>query len=132
MRDIGVDFAAQEIRASSGKLMSDRYAEALELLCNLPQLRSAFASKVCAFLAPARCGVIDSVIVKNYPRFGFSVDGNGYVANTPKNRSNYAGYCTFLQEQADTLNSHGQQFQWQDRDGLCYAWRAVDVERALY
>jgi len=85
--------------------MSDRYAEALGLLCDLPQLRPAFASKVCAFLAPTKCGVVDSVMVKNYPRFGFSVDGDGYVTNTSKNRSNYAGYCSFLQEQAGTLNS---------------------------
>ncbi len=95
VKDRGVDSVAHEIRASSRRLMSDRYAEALELLCNLPQLRPAFASKVCAFLAPTRCGVIDSVIVKNYPRFGFSVDGSGYVANTPKNRRTTLGIVLF-------------------------------------
>jgi len=55
-----------------------------------------------------------------------------FVKTTADSKANYAGYCSFLQEQADTLNLQGQQFWWVDRDGTCHAWRAVDVERALY
>jgi hypothetical protein len=132
VRDRGVDVVAQEIRTAFSSLKLDQYAEALRQLCDLPQLGLAFASKVCAFLAPAKCGVIDSVIARKYPCFGFSVDDHDIVKNTSDNRSNYAGYCSFLQKQADTLNLQGQLFWWVDRDGICYAWRAVDVERALY
>ena len=132
VKDIGVDSVAQEIRTAFASLMSDQYAEALRRLCGLPQLRVAFASKVCAFLIPSKCGVVDSVIAESYPCFGFSVDDNGNVRNTADNRRNYAAYCSFLQKQADTLNSQGEPFQWKDRDGLRYPWRAVDIERALY
>jgi hypothetical protein len=132
VKDIGVDKVADEIRVAFDSLRSDYYAEALGRLCGLPQLRVAFASKVCAFLIPAKCGVADSVIAESYPGFGFSVDDNGNVRNTPDNRRNYAAYCSFLQEQADALNSQGEPFQWKDRDGLRYPWRAVDIERALY
>jgi hypothetical protein len=132
VKDVGIDSVAQEIRTAFASLMSDQYAEALRRLCGLPQLRVAFASKVCAFLIPAKCGVADSVIAESYPRFGFSVDDNGDVKNTADNRRNYAAYCSFLQEQADVLNSQGEPFQWNDRDGLRYPWRAVDIERALY
>jgi hypothetical protein len=132
VRDRGVDSVAQEIRAAFDSLTADRYAEALHGLCGLPQLKVAFASKVCAFLIPAKCGVADSVIAKSYPRFGFSIDENGNVKNTTDNRRNYATYCTFLQEQANALNSQPEPFQWKDRDGIRYPWRAVDIERALY
>ena len=132
VKDRGIDFVALEIRAAFASLKSDQYAESLRRLCDLPQLKLAFASKVCGFLAPTRCGVIDSVMAHNYPCFRFSVDDNDIVKNTSANRTNYAGYCSFLQEQAGTLNSQGQQFWWMDRDGICHAWRAVDVERALY
>jgi len=128
----GVRPIAYQIRATFANITSDRYAEALELLCGLPQLWPTFASKVCAFLAPEKCGVVDRVTASKYPCFGFSVDGGGYVTGGLSNRANYARYCCFLQKQAETLNSHGQQFQWRDDDGVCYPWRAVDVERALY
>jgi hypothetical protein len=132
VKDIGVDSVAQEIRATFDKLKSNQYDEALRRLCHLPQLGIPFASKVCAFLIPTNCGVIDRVIANSYPCFGFSVYNNGYVKNNADNKLNYAAYCSFLQKQADTLNSQGEPFQWRDRDGLRYPWRAVDIERALY
>lgn len=130
--DRGIDFVAQQIRTAFDSLMSDKYTEALELLCDLPQLELAFASKVCAFLAPEKCGVIDKVIARKYPCFGFSVHPDGRVKNTGSNRDSYAVYCSFLQKQAGELNLDGQQFLWRDRDNLCHAWRALDVERSLY
>jgi len=131
-RDVGLDFVAGKICAAHECLTSDHYGDALKLLSELPQLGFAFASKICAFLAPAKCGVIDSVIARRYPQFGFSVDKGGYVKNTSSNRSKYASYCSFLQGQAATLNLKGQEFLWKDRDNSCHAWRAVDVERALF
>jgi len=132
VQEIGIVSVAQKIRAAFANLISNRYVEALRQLCGLPQLGIPFASKVCAFLIPASCGVIDKVIANNYPCFGFTVDDNGYVKNTAGNKSNYVEYCSFLQKQANTLNSQGEQFHWKDRDGQHYPWRAVDVERALY
>jgi hypothetical protein len=133
VKDRGAALIAQEIRAAYSSLMLDRYADALRHLCDLPQLGLAFASKVCAFLLPAKCGVIDSVIAERYPCFDFSVEERGVVKivkRTSDNRLKYAKYCSFLQQRAQVLNS--QQFQWKDQDGACYPWRAVDVERALY
>jgi hypothetical protein len=130
--DVGVDVVGCVIRDGYARLRSDRYCEALELLSELPQLGLAFASKVCAFLAPAKCGIIDAVIAQKYPCFSFSVDKKGIVKNTADNRSNYNTYCKILQEQAETLNGKGREFQWRDRDSVLHAWRAVDVERALY
>jgi len=132
VRDIGLDTVAQTLRQASAQLAVDRYAEALELLCSLPQLQVAFASKVCAFLAPKKCGVIDSVIAKKVLRFGFSVDKSGIVKNIKSNRDCYRSYCVFLQDQAEQLNVLGDSHYWTDRDGLRYSWRALDVERAMY
>ena len=130
--DVGVDVVACVIRDAYAHLMSDQYAEALELLSELPQLGLAFASKVCAFLVPAKCGVIDSVLAERYPRFGFSADKKDIVKNTSDNRSNYRTYCLCLQQQAQTLNLEGPEFLWLDRDRIRHVWRAVDVERALF
>jgi len=102
------------------------------VLYELPQLGPAFASNVCAFLAPARCGVIDSNIAGNYVQFDFLVDDKGNVKRTSGNMNRYDSYCSFLRETAEKLNKRGQEFRWRDRDNALRGWRAVDVERALF
>jgi hypothetical protein len=105
----------------------------VKLLCScLPQLGPVFASKVCAFLAPAKCGVIDSIIASKYPQFGFSIDSKGYVKGTATNIRHYDSYCAFLRDQAQDLNRAGDDFLWKDRDNTSQRWRAVDVERAIF
>ncbi len=130
--DLGVGFVANQIRAAYTQLKEGHYSKAIELLCHLPQLRLAFASKICAFLIPEKCGVIDSVIARNYPQFGFKVNDRNFLDNTLAHRKNYCSYCGFLQQEARTLNSFGRELMWEDRDKKAYSWRAVDVERALY
>lgn len=130
--DWGVDFVADAIRIASAHIRADQYSEALKLLRHLPQLGIPFASKICTFLVPEKCGVIDSVIAEKYPAFGFSVTGKGYVKNSSSNSNLYGSYCSFLQEQAEMLNLEGEALLWQDRDNVRRYWRAADVERALY
>lgn len=134
IRDGGGEFgsAATKIRTASELIASDRCGDALEVLCELPQLGPAFASKVCAFLAPTRCGVIDSNIAGNHVQFGFSVDDKGNVKRTSGNVNRYHSYCSLLRETAEKLNGRGHEFRWRDRDNGLHGWRAVDVERAIF
>lgn len=130
--DYGVNTVATALRNAHGLLSSDKCAEAIEVLCLLPQLQIAFASKICAFLVPEKCGVIDSIIAKKFPQFCFSIDKIGIVKNTKTNRNNYLPYCEYLQENAAKLNALGSNFHWTDRDNVRHPWRALDVERAMY
>lgn len=120
------------IRHADRLIQAGDLGKALKHLTMLPQLGVAFASKICAFLSPERCGVIDSVIVEKYPQFDFEIDGKGYVRNTRKNVIQYAKYCKLLGRKAADLNSRGLRFRWRDRDRKTYIWRAVDAERAMY
>jgi hypothetical protein len=85
----GVERAGCTIRDALDLLDSNRCGDALSLLSELPQLRPAFASKVCAFLAPTKCGVIDSIIAAKYRQFGFSTDRYGNVHKTASNLRRY-------------------------------------------
>lgn len=123
---------ARRVWSARASLSKGRCGEAIASLLPLPMLGFAFASKVCAFLSPQRCGVIDSVIVARYPRFGFAADRKGYVTKEMANRGCYQKYCVFLARRASWLNRSGAHLRWRDRDGRRHAWRAVDVERALY
>jgi hypothetical protein len=127
----GITDAANAIHLAARLIALGRSGDAVELLSTLPQLGPAFASKVCAFLAPQRCGVIDSIIASKYPEFGFALSG-GYVKKEKNTWRSYETYCVFLREQADSLNQRGESFCWKDRDGRRHRWRAVDVERAIF
>lgn len=128
----GIPLASKLIRDAEQLLDTNNFGEALFNLTNLPQSGFAFASKVCAFLLPKRCGVIDSVIARKHLRFGFACDMNGYVQNSAGNRNHYNNYCASLSEAANKMNHAGVAFRWKDRDEALCTWRAVDIERALY
>lgn len=132
VEDIGLAACAQLIGRAAIHVDAGRCGEALRTLCDLPGLQFAFASKVVAFLLPDRCGVIDSVIAEKCPGLGFVVDRNGYIRNNGRNANAYETYCATLVEKALALNALGEKFQWTDRDGKKYSWRAIDVERAIY
>jgi hypothetical protein len=84
--DNGIVECGKTIRQARERLELDRCGEAVQFLySDLPQLGPVFASKICAFLAPTKCGAIDSIIASKYPQFGFSVDRNGYVTRTTTN-----------------------------------------------
>lgn len=129
--DIGESEVVGHIRSAIEHIHSDRYGRALSELNRLPQLQVAFSSKLCAFIAPEKCGVIDSKIAESFPDIGFALR-NGYVTDCVKNREKYREYCLWLQSKAVTLNSDLMHAHWIDRDGQKRSWRAVDVERALY
>lgn len=120
------------LRSAKGQLKRSRIADAIRLLTTLPQVGFAFASKLCAFMEPDKCGVIDSVIQSSFPEFGFELDSVGYVLNNSRNANLYEEYCRFLQRKAESLNRLGVRFRWRDRAGRSWPWRAVDVERAMY
>jgi len=129
---LGVPSVAAGLRAASVAIGARDFAGALQELFALPQLSVAFASKVCAFMDPTRCGVIDSALVAKYPLMPFGVNKGGYVKVSKANRSAYSAFCCHLQSIAQSMNRHPLYSQWIDRDGKRHPWRAVDVERALY
>ncbi|WP_045123014.1 hypothetical protein [Pseudomonas sp. GM80] len=130
-----VDFQPGEavavIRCAVDEIDAGQFGKGVKTLCALPQLQFAFASKLAAFIAPDKCGVIDSVIVENNPSLGFALSG-GYISGAKGNYSLYQKYCEQLQGTASSLNEQGETARWLDRDGQTYAWRAIDVERAMY
>jgi hypothetical protein len=130
--DLGVPEVAARLRRAIELLDAAKPGEALVELSQLPQLKFAFASKVCAFILPEKCGVVDSVIANARRRFKFEVDRGGFVRKNSANAARYADYCAFLVRKASDLNARGQAFKWRDRDGTRCSWRAVDVERAMY
>lgn len=123
--------AVQLIREAITLVDSARYGEAIRVLCTLPQVKFAFASKIVAFISPSTCGVIDSVIAKKNPEFGFKLSGK-YVSAVLENFQNYERYCALLLEKAEALNEFGPAAHWVDRDGQSHPWRVLDVERAFY
>ncbi|EGH29587.1 MULTISPECIES: hypothetical protein [Pseudomonas syringae group] len=129
--DLPHDQAVRLIREAITLVDSARYGEAISVLCALPQLKFAFASKIVAFLSPSTCGVIDSVIAKKNPEFGFKMSGK-YVSTASENFQHYEKYCALLFAKAEALNDLGASARWVDRDGRSYPWRALDVERAFY
>lgn len=129
--DLGERVVVDHIQSAIEHLQNDRFGSALAELNRLPQIQIAFSSKLCAFISPEKCGVIDSKIAENFPEIGFSLR-NGYVTDTVANRERYGEYCLWLQEKAASLNADAIHAQWVDRDGNKNQWRAVDVERALY
>lgn len=92
----GVGGASHKIREARSLLESDQCGKSLRLLWELPQLGPAFASKVCAFLAPTKCGVVDSVIARNYPDFAFCANPKGFVKRLAGNAYSYDWYCSVL------------------------------------
>lgn len=129
---LGVSTVAARIRKAVDLVDAGHYGEALIELSHLPQLKFAFASKVCAFILPEQCGVIDSVIATAHRQFGFALDPGGYVRTNAANARRYTKYCAFLATVSSDLNAKGHAFKWRDRDGTRRPWRAVDVERAMY
>ena len=129
--NIGIGDVAKIIRKAADFIQMDAYSLALKNLCDLPQLQVAFSSKLCAFISPEKCGVIDSQIANNFPEMEFRLQ-NGYVANNRDNINRFSNYCIWLQEKSKQLNSDQSNSLWTDRDGTQCRWRALDVERALF
>ncbi|AOA06163.1 hypothetical protein [Pseudomonas sp. TMW 2.1634] len=123
--------AVAVLRQAASEIEKGNFGDAIKTLCALPQIQFAFASKLAAFMAPEKCGVIDSVIVKNNPDLGFYLRG-GYISNVKGNFPLYQHYCERLQSIAESLNAQGDAERWLDLDGTSNAWRAIDVERAMY
>jgi hypothetical protein len=130
-RNIGWAAIGESIQDAVAEINEHRFGQAALRLTDLPGIQFAFASKLCAFLAPLRCGVIDSVIARNYPQFGFCTINNRYIRTNLYNADRYTDFCDALYETAVQQNRSGDEFKWVDCDGL-HDWRAVDVERALY
>ena len=130
--DLGEEYVGQCISNAIFAIEADNYSEAIRTLNQLPQLQIAFSSKVCAFLDPLKCGVIDSVIAENRPEFGFDTDAQGIIKNRTSNRELYNRYCVYLQAEAERINNFNPPCLWQDRDGTVHSWRALDVERSMY
>lgn len=118
------------VRKALSHLRKRRAGDAALLLCELPQLEFAFATKVCAFAAPQICGVADSVIAERFPRFGFQTNGAGYLKSSRANARTFDRYCLYLQRQAANLDR--RRSRWRDRDGTLNQWQSVEVERALF
>lgn len=124
---------ARSIDDAAALISANQYGDAAGRLMDLPGIQFAFATKICAFLDPEKCGVADSLIARKYPGFGFASNRQGYITNTVGNRAQYDQYCVCLQDMARDLNAAPAPYShWTDRDGTPQPWRALDVERALY
>lgn len=137
VRDFGRANVATTVGKAAESLDEGDFELALSHLMMLPGLQIAFASKVCAFLAPEKCGVIDTVIAMRHPEMAFEFSRSSgserrYVKSTIANRKRYGSYCHWLQQQASALNADSEHAKWTDRDGVLHPWRALDVERAMY
>lgn len=124
-------YAGRIIKSMVRLLRRRKIADAITCATKLPQIGFAFASKLCAFAAPQLCGVIDSVIVAKFPRFGFQLQ-RGYIKTSKYNALRCAEYCKYISKWARFVNSHGSQLFWLDKNRTKHEWRAIDVERALY
>ena len=119
------------LRCAVSEIDQGMLGQSIYTLCALPQIQFAFASKIAAFISPEKCGVIDSVIVEKMPSLGFALR-DGYITNVKGNFPLYQSYCEYLQKTALSLSQQGDAKRWLDRDGTPNAWRAIDVERAMY
>ncbi len=131
--DLALPEVARSIDDAAALIAANQYGDAARRLTDLPGIQFAFATKICAFLDPEKCGVADSLIAGKYPGFGFASNGQGYITNTVGNSAQYDQYCVCLQDMARVLNAAPAPYSnWTDRDGALQRWRAIDAERALY
>jgi hypothetical protein len=148
--------AAKAIEANAGILSrvaahvdQGRLGDALVLTGELPAIGStSFGSKVIAFLAPEAAGVFDEQIYEYLARCVSGLETRaearwigrstardawpafGQLTKRKKHAriaSGYAGWCSFLSETAAELTRS----EAPAPHGLL-AWRAVDVERAIF
>ncbi len=104
---------------------SDGLQNAIQEIMEIAFIGFSFASKILTFMEPRRCAVLDSVLLN---ALQWSDDSTlKSISDTP---DGYATWCRFCQEKADELNALGS--KWRDWDAHDYAWRAVDVERAVF
>lgn len=124
--DAGIADVVSKVRTA---LAAGDICWAVEQADALPQIGFSFATKICAFLDPEQCGVLDSVVARNAldklqlkgtPRFSGKTS---VISSNANNYSFYQEYCSALVEWAKKLNRAGSSLP---------RWRAVDVERALY
>jgi hypothetical protein len=107
--------------------------EALLEILQIKFLGLSFASKVLMFMDPSRAVVYDDVIASNLEKESdlelrkIAIDVRGTQKAKAYAYSQWCGYCV---EVAGRLNESGT--HWTDWNGATEAWRAVDVERALF
>jgi hypothetical protein len=101
-------------------------------------LQMAFASKLLMFIQPATAAVYDRVISRSLRDhrdaqlrdLGVSTALATSRAAREAQAQTYQRWCHWCSDKAAELNDAG--LTWADWDGAHHAWRAVDVERALY
>lgn len=124
-----------------------RWGDALKALHGLRELqRLPFASKVVAFIDPHHAGVYDNRINRFLSEKGLGnlflgpdgsvpIDGDSMrkpQVGLQQNQRRYQHWCLRLQQLACALNTATPAAQWICTERDHQAWRAVDVERALF
>ena len=132
VEQLGDDAVCGIVRTATEHIELREYSSALATLTELPQSKYAFASKVCAFLKPSECGVLDSVIAEAHPELNMSTDSKGIIRYNKHNLVIYDSYCMGLQRKALDLNQSPANSTWRDLDGSDCSWCSLDVERGLY
>ena len=129
------------IHHSIAQLAAPNFGAALASLNGISQLsRTPFGSKVIAFLSPDSTGVYDNRIKNGLNNVTWSITQNPGVelrngvgnSNEPRVQRRYNNWCRFLQRVATDLNHLGNGYRWRCTEQTPQAWRAVDVERALF
>lgn len=128
-----VKLISQYLDKGRHHLCHGRIGEALLEIIQIKFLGLSFASKVLMFMDPSRAVVCDSVIASNLETSSESdlrkiaSDLRGPQKAQADAYSRWSKYCA---EEARRLNEAGT--YWIDWNGAKEAWRAVDVERALF
>lgn len=146
-----IDVRAMACLSQAADLVdAGQFGQALAAAGHISQLsRTPFASKLVTFLSPETAGVYDNRIgdaLADTARIPNSVVatwllselqtrdiGRGVGAvNLPRIQRRYAAWCEFLSLNAAAINDLGLELQWTDPEAGRCAWRAVDVERAIF
>lgn len=122
------------------KFMANRQiGDALGEISKIGELgQVSFASKAVAFLDPTIAGIYDRRIFQRVSQeaklMHLSMNPNQGGITYPK-RIRYQQWCDYCFCVAYNMSEGiklGKPWEWTDWDGATWAWRAVDVERALF
>lgn len=123
----GIHFISRRVADARAYLQSNppQLLAALQALDDIDYIGLSFASKILAFMDPARCAVLDSVILE-----ALSESKSAHLRAITGDPVGFERWCTRCRRVAESLNRQGS--RWADWDGERQRWRAVDVERAVF
>lgn len=109
-----------------------RFGEALAAAMDLKFFRMSFASKLVMFFDPERAAIYDAVIAGILETSTDPELKKIWISPGPRNPAEqgarYSDWCAWCRDQASAMNDRA----WTDWNGARQAWRAVDIEHAMF